>query len=411
MRVPDVDGDFCASFKSVDAVVRAVGAKGVWLEDLANPVGGYSAGDFQIFSDLLDTVIYPTDVDYFGIPSDLDGNGRLAILVTKEANKFRLPLLGFVVSTDLSPRARCPSSAEGEIYYGIAPDPSGSLTFGPYSRERGIQDTPGLIAHEFTHVIQFSRRLVLSDKPNMAGWTAEGQATLAEEVVGYEFEGRSSAQNYGFDVAFNHDEPSSIDWYSRRFLDLARYFGAETPTNKVTGAPEECSWLDQRPINPGPCVGGRDVYGTPWSLLRWLTDHFGPTYPGGEKGLQRALIDDGGVGYANITNVVGLPIETLLAQWATALYTDDRVPGLSPRLTLPSWNLLDIFDRGLVESARLVPRSRGFSNFADSFSVRAGSAAYFRVSGATHAPTGIRIRNSSDGRLPSIMQVFVVRLQ
>ncbi len=411
IRVPDLDVNTCTSFKAIDAVARVVGAKGVWLEDVANPTGGYTADDFQQFSDMLDDLVYDTDVDYFGVPSDLDGNGRIVVVITQEINKFSTPALGFVAAADLFPRDVCAASDEGEVYYGVTPDPSGMFNLGEYSRERGIRDTPTLISHEFAHIIQLSRRFVLNTHNPMASWTAEGQATLAEEVVGHLEEGRSSGQNYGFAVAFNTDAPASTDWYSDRFVDLVNYFGFETADSRVPGAPEECSWIARKPANPGPCLGGRDVYGTPWSLLRWVADQYGPTFPGGEKGLHRAIIDDAGVGYANITDVVGVPINTLLARWAAALYADDRVPGLDPALTLPSWNLFDIFDENLVEAARLVPRSRGFSNFSDAFNVRAGSAAYFRLSGDVRPATAVRVRNGSDGGLPAIMQVFVVRLR
>ena len=137
----------------------------------------------------------------------------------------------------------------------------------------------------------------------------------------------------------------------------------------------------------------------------------GPTFPGGEKGLQKALINNPASGYANISAVVGVPIKTILAQWAATLYSDDRAPALDPKLTLPSWNLFDVYDLSAVEAARLAPRSRSFTGFTDAFSVRAGSSAYFRLSGSAHPATAIRVRNGSDGPLPSIMQVFVVRLQ
>jgi hypothetical protein len=78
---------------------------------------------------------------------------------------------------------------------------------------------------------------------------------------------------------------------------------------------------------------------------------------------------------------------------------------------MTSWNLFDIFDRHLVPAAVLTPKSRSFSSFVDDLSVRAASSGYFRVSGASHPATAIRISSRSDGDLPSIMQVFVVRLR
>jgi hypothetical protein len=141
-----------------------------------------------------------------------------------------------------------------------------------------------------------------------------------------------------------------------------------------------------------------------------MSDQFAGNYPAGERGLHQALIHSPFSGYSALSAVTGVPVKTLLAQWAAALYVDDRVPGAAPGLQMRSWNLLDI-ENNVVESAHLVPHSRGFTSFSDAFNVRAGSTAYFRVSGGSRPGTAIRIRSSSDQPLPSIMQVFVVRLQ
>jgi hypothetical protein len=409
--------DLCRDYVSISTVVKAVGTKGVWLADLTNPAGGYTDADYQAMSTQLDDKIYAVDVDYFGTPSDFDKNGRLAVVVTDELNQFASQAgsgtLGFVFSGDLYPRsgptASCASSNEGEVFYGIAPDPAGLYGFGQFSREEALAFQPIIIAHEFVHTIQNGRRL-LAGAPPAALWFMEGQATMAEEIVGHAVEGRAAGSNYGFDIAFNADE-TPTDWYSDLFVDLATYFGWDPPDHRVAGAPEQCSWLDRPPANPSPCARSiRHVY-LSWSLLRWLTDAYGPGFAGGGQGLQRALIDNRAVGYNNIAAVVGVPIKTLLAQWAATLYTDDRVTGLDPKLTLSSWNLFDIYDVEATETARLVPRSRAFASFTDNFSVRAGSSAYFRVSGSSRPATAVRIRNNSGGTLPSVMQVFVVRLR
>jgi hypothetical protein len=283
---------------------------------------------------------------------------------------------------------------------------------GEYPLAAALRDAPLIIAHEFAHIIQFSRRLFNPNIPTfLTVWEAEGQAVLAEEVVGHAFESKSPGQNYGAAIAYNRDEPTSIDWYSFGFAALAYYFGFDGTDQKVPDAPEECSWLDNSSENDSPCEVGLLPYGAPWSFLRWLSDHFGPSFPGGEKGLQRAFIDNPGAGYQNIENVVGVPIETLLAQWAAMLYADDRAPVISARLTMPSWNLFDVYDIGSLETARLAPRIRTFSNFDDAVQVRAGSTAYFRVGGSFRPAAAIRVRNHSGGTLPATMQVFVVRLQ
>jgi hypothetical protein len=90
---------------------------------------------------------------------------------------------------------------------------------------------------------------------------------------------------------------------------------------------------------------------------------------------------------------------------------DDRVAGASAALTIPSWNLYDIFEVNAGPAARLVPVSRGFGSFTEAASVRAGSAAYYRISGTNAPATAVRIRGAADAVLPSHMQVFVVRLR
>jgi len=148
----------------------------------------------------------------------------------------------------------------------------------------------------------------------------------------------------------------------------------------------------------------------PWSFLRYLSDQYGSRFPNGEKGLHRALIDNDFSGFATITSVIGEPIDVLLARWAATLYTDDRVPGIDPKLTLASWNLVAIENR-LVATARLAPRDRQFGAFTDNVAVRGGSTAYFTVAGAGRGPTAIRVRDASDGPLPNLMRMWVVRMQ
>jgi hypothetical protein len=404
IKFPSVaSSDFCANFVSIRVVVRAVGTRGVWLEDVGNPAG-FSATNFQALSALLDNPIYDTDVAYFGAPSDLDGNSRIAIVVTKEVNK--VGFLGFVVSTDFG---SCPSSNAGEFFYGIAPDPANTIGGGAYALADALADYPVLIAHEFSHIIQFSARIALGAS-FMSAWTAEGQAVLAEEVVGHAVEGRMPGQNLSFAVAYNQDDPSSYDWYSFWVNTTARYYGYNDndPSTRVSGAPEQCSFV----TTTGPCTGGFVIYGPPFTLLRWISDHLGPTFPGGEQGLHQALVNNTGTGYANITNVVGASMDSLLPQWAAMLYVDDRVPGAVTRLTMPSWNMLSIENgiRAINSNAVLAPRERSFGAFSDDISVRSGSSAYFRLSGASRPGTSVKVRSSGTAP-PSNIQLWVVRTQ
>ncbi|MDF2771429.1 MAG: Ig domain protein group 2 domain protein [Geminicoccaceae bacterium] len=409
IRVPDRNANTCQNFIPIAVTVKALGTRAIFLEDNANPTGGLSAGDYETLRNQFDNQIYPTDVSYFGEPTDFDENSRIAIVITKEINKHA-NLLGVVYSANFASVDDCPSSNEGEVFYGKAPDPSGTVG-AAYSTAEALQDAPIIIAHEFAHIIQIGRRGTFAGfTAFQTVWELEGQATFAEEANGYAVTGLQPGQNLGFEVAFNDPETVPTDWFVDGFVDLVVYYGFESQTSKKVGAPEQCSWLGTRTQgNDGPCLSGREVYGVPWSLLRWISDQYGPTFPGGEKGLHQKLIDNGFTGFATIADVVGQPIDVLLSRWAAALYVDDRVQNLDPKLRFTSWNLVAIENR-LVQSARLQPRDRPFGAFSDQVSVRGGSTAYFIVSGGNRGAVAIRARDSAGATLPAVMRMWAVRM-
>jgi len=420
IRVPTFF-DQCNQFVTISTVVRAIGPRSVLLEDTGNPKGGFSAADFQTISSFFENTVYDTDADYFGTPTDIDRNGRVAIVVTTQVSRLataydpQFELYGMVKAANFFSTSVCPSSNEGEIVYLRTPDPTGvsGTTTGDVAEE--LLNARLLLAHEFTHVIQYGRTF----PGNAAGatfqpnWLNEAQATLAEEIVGDRVTGRARGRNYGYDVAFN-PPPYEADWY-RGITLLGVYFGLwlESPPKKAPNAPEQCSFLGLGAEgNNGPCFNNDFVaYNTGYALLRWLSDQFASTVAGGEKAIHRSIVENRSSGLSAIASVAHVSVDTLLAQWAAALYVDDRVPGAAPRLTFSSWNLFDMDSRRMNATGRLTPRERPFGGFTDAVSVRGGSTAYFRVSGAGRAATAIRARDAQGAALPAAMRMWVVRLQ
>lgn len=406
VSVPDItSGALCTSFTEIGAEVKAVGTRGIVVADTANPPG-FSDADYQDLSDRIDQDIMSTLESYFGTPTDIDGNGHVVAVFTEELNRTSPNTLGFVSSTDLSDPSSCASSNEGEYFYGKVPDPTG-VHGSPYSVAEALDDAPFVMAHELTHVIQQTRRL-LSGKPHIGSVTAEAQATLGQEVVGHAVTGRQPGQNYGAAVAANSDGSDEIDWYVSGFSDLAVYFGFESPTTSVADAPEECGWW--RP-DPAPCIGRSLWYGVGWSFLRWVTDQFGPSYPGGRTGLHRDLVDGSDDGLVTLEALVGEPLESLLADWAASLYVDDRISGVDPRLEITSWDLFDIVTNAFPGTARLAPLEQGFTDWTAAGEIRASSSAYVAVEDAGRPATAVRVRTGTGGILPADMQLWVVRLQ
>ncbi|MEJ2206001.1 MAG: hypothetical protein P8170_18045, partial [Gemmatimonadota bacterium] len=158
--------------------------------------------------------------------------------------------------------------------------------------------------------------------------------------------------------------------------------------------------------NDGPCPSSRLVYGVPATLLRYVLDHWGLDFPGGETAMMRHMTQSPAGGYATLEDATGEDIEVLLTQFGSALMTDGRYFD-----SLLSWDVDDIFSH-LPETARLEPyRELGYEPTLD-VSVRGGSTAYLHWTPAgTHGPTSIRLRSASDGALPGHMVLWLVRLR
>jgi hypothetical protein len=414
IRVPDLNGSICSDFQTVSSVVRRVGTRSIWLEDLANPSGGLTSDDYDFLSDEFDNEIYAELVSHFGEPTDLDGNERIVVLITRRVNEMRAGTLGFVVTTDFFPGS-CNSSNGGEVYYARAPDPEGAISDPDgqrreYSREDARSDAPLILAHEVTHIIQFGRRLIQNQVPSLEElWIMEGQATLAEEVVGFRYTGHAPRSNLSRQTAFGDHAPGGVDWFRNAFIDLAIFYGVAFDSNdqpfRLPDAPHACAWLDFR--NPEPCISERIGYGVTWSFLRWLSDHVASD----PREFQRQIIESVTAGMATLSQVAGTDVIPLLAPWAASLYVDGRLLSGDPRLSFPSWDLRDI-EEGLIPEARLAPEERSFTSFQREAEVAAGSTTYqiFRAS-LGHPPFAVSALTPAGQELPATMQLWVVRLQ
>lgn len=399
IRIPDHSADPCQSSTALTGVVRHVNESVIFVEDVLNPPGGLTESEYVELGSIYSLQIRPVLVDYFGAIPDFDGNARITVVITRWVNENAGGAIGFVSSINLFPRTTCPASNFGEYYYSVTADPSAQLGF-PITVGDMRMFSEVLLAHEVTHIIQYGRRAVFPGSTAfMPAWQAEGQATLAQEAVGFRVRERATGRNYGPEVAL---EPSP-NWHQGAFGDLFSYFGADRFFGgRIRGAPEECSFLSRE----GPCTGAM-IYGVSWSFLRWLSDQVGPQYPGGEKQLHRAIIENGFADFRTIEQVSGRQQKELLASWAASLFVDDRSASADPFLTWASWNLYAI-DASVPPSFRLQPRIPRSFPVNEDVSVRGGSSAYYMLRGSS---TSLRVQSSTGGALPPEIRIWAVRLR
>jgi len=169
----NVSTDACTTADMRTFRVEAVGYEAIVLADTANPPGGFTRTDYQRFAQRFDTLVYPLDVMNFDVPTDIEGNGRVAILFTRAVNELTPANAGAFIGgyfhpRDLFPRTQssniavCPTSNEGEMFYMMVPDPSGTVNGNQF--RLGFVDTltTGVLAHEFQHLINAGRRMYVN---------------------------------------------------------------------------------------------------------------------------------------------------------------------------------------------------------------------------------------------------------
>lgn len=404
-------GATCTSRGQVQAVVRLVGNRSIWLDDLDNPSETFDDSELASLDAFYSTNIKGVHDDYFGGLSDVDGNNRFLVLMTKEAN--RADLGGWVWSGDLYSSSACPTSNQAEIFFGRVPDPRGSVG-DTVTKQQVLDSYPALIAHEVTHIIQFGWR-VSDGNGRKTAWELEGGATLAEQLVGYHLFGHGSGQELDWTALSPWDERRH--WYGDWLLELAQFFGWDyrgDGTGRISGAPEECSWVG-RPDegNSGPCLlAGREVYGVPSMVLRYAMDRWGGDYPGGEGALMRRFTQSSAQGFASLVGVSpdrSWRPEEVLTDFYITLWLD--LQGWTT-YGMATWDLQDIFGR-LPESRQLRPYTSSSPNpRLTGRRVRAGSSLYFHwtPTGALR-PTSIKVTSAGGARLPSHISVWALRVR
>jgi Bacterial Ig-like domain (group 2) len=328
-------GGGCNAFTSVTATVKHISGRSIIYTDDAAPAGGFSDTEFQEIGTEFDSLIYPTDVNYFGTPLDLDKNSRIILLYTPLVNKLTEPnsngfVGGFFFSGDLFPTTgppdqSCAQSNVAELFYLLAPDPDGTINSNRRSTETVRQGTRGTIAHEFQHMINASERIKspVADAFE-ATWLDESLAHYAEDLNGRVLKGLTETGNYSFATLFANKDDYDAFFFQNfaRFKAYLQNPGPNAPTSEFS----DTSLADR---------------GAGWALLRYTADQYAP---GGDiKGFIKSLVAGPDTGVANLRNHAGnVPFDTLVAAWMVANYADDAgISGLSSRYGYKTYDMRD----------------------------------------------------------------------
>ncbi|MBA2685311.1 MAG: hypothetical protein H0U66_12560 [Gemmatimonadaceae bacterium] len=314
----DLNGN---SFKTDTAILKYVGMHLLIYQskNAANPPNGFTDSQIASFGNTFDVDLYNIDVQTFGSPSDVDGNGRVIVLLSPVVNHLATAadcrtqgyVAGFFYTGDLEASAH---SNDGEIFYALVPDPSAV-----YSCAHSVANveniTPATFIHEFQHMISFGQRVIVRGGQPQEKWLDEGLSHIAEELGSRFYEHRYPAP---LQRTFSYQQfPDSSQGFINGDLYNSYHFLLD-PTSTASN--------DSASVSDWEGVGSLVQRGGAWLFLRWLGDQEDSTVYGK---LDQTTRD----GLANVEGAAGLPYSTLFGEFALALYTDS-LPGIA-RTSIP----------------------------------------------------------------------------
>ncbi len=360
----------CSGFTTVTAALRHQGAHGLVYEDTTAPANGYTQADLDNLGSRFDDFFYPIDTTAFGRETDLDGNGAVIILLSPAVNRLsgncnstQSVILGFFFPDDLIPGSA--GSNDGEVFYGLVPDPANSQC--TISRSFVLGAIGPTFLHEFQHMISFGRHVVLGHGAGEDNWLDEGLSRLAEELGGRELPDSVCAPASCFSQYPSEDLSNGFAYLRKDQLEA----------NAL--------------IEAGNVDGTLAQAGANWLFVRWLADHFATDSILGTS-LTRALdgadspAGTGLTGSINAATVTGVDFPTLVGEWQLANYLTSRSGFTEPtaRLRYKSWNLPAAF--APQGSYPLQPDSLLTIAYTHSGILREGSGRHLRVIQAPGAP-------------------------
>ncbi|HEV7589712.1 MAG TPA: Ig-like domain-containing protein [Longimicrobium sp.] len=381
IRTFNVNDQNCDNPTYHGARLAASSTHALIYEDVTNPTGGFTDADYQSIITELENVVWPTDTQNFGTPSDIDGNGKIIVLYTRAVNDLTPVGAGFIYGGFFHPRDVFPRTPQGrldgclgsnvaEMFYMLAPDPTGVSNGHVRTKAYVRGNTVGTIGHEFQHLINTSRRVHVNNSPELfeAVWLDEGLAHTAEELNFYTASGLAPRQNLGqAEVLATQARVNAFNEFQlENFGRLDEYLRA--------------------PAANAPYAGNDDLAtrGATWSFLRYSADRRG----GAEQSFWFALVNSQTTGLANLQNVLGTDPVLWANDWAVANYTDDAVP-VTAVFTHPSWKFRDLYANAAFGGFHLQVTALPVG--LTSASVKSGSAGYYKFGVAAAQTADVRV--------------------
>ncbi len=274
-----------ANFTTVQANLKYTGDHTLLYVDAETPSEFLTDAEAEDLGQAFDASIYGTDRDDFGSESDINHDGKVAILMSPTINRMTPPgaagsqgfIAGYFLANDLLPQLLDSRITNGmEIFYTMVPDPS-SLYGNLFPKDKTLPVIEGVLSHEFLHMILFNYRVLIYGHGYLADymeqlWLDEGLAHIAEDLNGYKSSNIARANLF-------LEDPG----------DVTLIYGGDA--------------LEER--------------GASFLFLRLLGDRFGTS-------VYKRLVQSKHAGVANVEAATGALFNELFADWDAACYLSGR---------------------------------------------------------------------------------------
>jgi hypothetical protein len=287
--------------------------------DVNAPTDGFTPTQLSDFGLLFDQTLYSIATTAFGQPSDLDANAHAIMLMSPLVNADTPAsacastgfVAGFFDSEDFNGSSD-PNSNQGEIFYSIVPDPTGTVSCTHSVADVGLT-IPATFLHEMEHLINYSQHVVVNHTAPMSSGLDEGLAIVAEELGSAYYEEKCPP-------------PACRTTSTQLFPDSAQGFiqGFFNDSYLYAILPDTASLTLHNDSQNGFAWRGGD-----WALMRYLGDQYGNNF-------FHAMIQGPSDGPTAIASATGQTFPAVFANFGLALYADS-FPGL-PRTTTPAVN-------------------------------------------------------------------------
>jgi hypothetical protein len=185
-------------YTQVEAELMYQGSHTLLYVDKRTPSENITSDDAEELGDFFDQSVYSTNHSCFGVESDINGDGKVAILLSPVVNELTDPgtassgfIAGFFNPIDLLPELVDSRTTNGmEIFYCIVPDPAAD--FGnEFPKDLIMPYISGVLPHEFLHMIMFNYRILIYGDGIYGTyqeklWLEESMAHIAENLNGHD---------------------------------------------------------------------------------------------------------------------------------------------------------------------------------------------------------------------------------